>query len=152
MKTAFSIIFLLLISIVANAQTDSTTVNQIPKKSLEVKSILSLKLGITDPLVAISYERLFSDKFGAEVAVGVLGISIGPKFYIPSIRPNKVNFHTGLIVGSGYFAQGMYTYLPIGINRLTRNNFMLSFDLGPQYLVDGEEFLPGMSFKIGKAF
>jgi hypothetical protein len=55
-------------------------------------------------------------------------------------------------VGWGYFAGGMYTYLPVGINRLTKNNFMLSFDLGPQYLFDGEEFLPGLSLKVGKAF
>lgn len=152
MKTAYALIFFLLLSIQANSQTDSLSGNQNPKKTLEIKNIISLKLGITDPLLAVSYERLFSPNVGAEVALGVLGISFGPKFYIPSLRPEKVNFHTGVIVGWGYFAEGMYAYLPLGINRLTKNNFVLSFDLGPQYKIDGDEFLPGMNLRIGKAF
>lgn len=121
-------------------------------KSTERKNIISLKAGLTDPVFGLSYERVISSKVAAEIAIGILGLSVGPKFYFPSLRPGKVNFHTGVGMGWGYFAQGMYTYLPIGINRLTKNNFMLSFDLGPQYLFDNEEFLPGATFKIGKAF
>lgn len=154
MKTTYSLFLLFLLSVTANAQNDNpaNTQEKNAGKSTDVKNIIGLKIGITDPLLALSYERLFSSHVGAEFQIGILGVSIGPKFYIPSLRPGKVNFHTGVVVGWGYFAQGMYTYLPIGINRLTKHNFMLSFDLGPQYLFDSEEFLPGATFKIGKAF
>lgn len=154
MKTIYSLFLLFLLSINANAQNDNPENAQEKNagKSTDVKNILGLKIGFSDPVLALSYERLFSSHVGAEFQIGILGVSIGPKFYLPSLRPEKVNFHTGVVVGWGYFAQGMYTYLPIGINRLTKSNFMLSFDLGPQYLIDGEEFLPGFSLKVGKAF
>ena len=151
MKIVCTLFLLLVLSLNAQAQN---THNQVENsgKSAPVKNIVSLKAGITDPLLAVVYERLLTPFLSAELGVGLFGASIGPKVYLPSLRPIKVNFHTGVVVGWGYFAQGMYSYLPIGINRITKNNFALSFDIGPQYLFDGEEFLPGATFKIGKAF
>lgn len=145
MKIVYTLFLILALAINANAQEEKPTNRQ-------VKNIISLKVGITDPLLAVVYERLFTPYLGVEAAIGVLGVSIGPKIFLPSLRSDKVNFHTGLIFGSGYFAGGGYGYLPIGINRLTKNNFVISLDLGPQYLFEGEEFLPGATFKIGKAF
>ncbi|MBN3520957.1 hypothetical protein JYB62_13190 [Algoriphagus lutimaris] len=167
MKTIYALTLVLFLSLKVNAQNDIYATSQkpdtyskpkentsvkTPGESDEVKNIMSIKAGITDPFLAFTYERLFSQKVGAEVAIGLIGLSVGPKFYLPSIRPEKVNFHTGVVVGWGFFAQGMYGYLPIGINRLTKNNFMLSFDVGPQYIFEDEQFLPGINFRIGKAF
>lgn len=154
MKIVYSFFLVLVLSISAYAQNDNPSNSQINpiSKSPRLKNILSLKVGITDPVFAVAYERLFTPNLGMEVEIGFLGASIGPKIFLPSFRPEKINFHTGVIIGSGYFAGGGYGYLPIGINRLTKNNFVISLDIGPQYLFDGEEFLPGATFKIGKAF
>ena len=151
MKIVYTLFFFLVLSFKAKEQ-NATTQTENSGKSTRVKNIVSLKAGITDPILAVVYERLFTPYLGVELAAGLLGASIGPKVILPSLRPNKVNFHTGVIFGAGYFAGGSYTYLPIGINRLTKNNFVISLDVGPQYLFDGEEFLPGATFKIGKAF
>lgn len=167
MKTIYALTLVLFLSLNVNAQNDNYTTLQksdtnskseentyvkTPGESADVKNIISLKAGFTDPFLAFTYERLFSQKVGAEVGIGLIGLSVGPKFYLPSLRPEKVNFHTGIVVGWGFFAQGMYGYLPIGINRLTKNNFMLSFDVGPQYIFEDEQFLPGINLRIGKAF
>ena len=151
MKIVYTLFLLLALSFNAQAQNATNQVES-SEKSTRVKNILSLKVGITDPLLAVVYERLFTPYLSAELAVGLLGASIGPRLILPSLRQNKVNFQTGLVVGWGYFDQGMYGYLPLGINRLTRNNFVLSFDIGPKYRFDDEEFWPGATFKIGKAF
>ncbi len=151
MKIIYTLFLLLALSIKVQAQNATNHVGSLEKSS-RVKNIVSLKAGITDPILAVVYERLFTPYLSAELAVGLLGVSIGPRLILPSLRQNKVNFHTGVIFGAGYFAGGGYGYLPIGINRLTKNNFVISLDLGPQYLFEGEEFLPGGTFKIGKAF
>lgn len=151
MKIVYTIFLLLALSVKVQAQNATNQVEN-SEKSTRVKNIVSLKAGITEPILAVVYERLFTPYLGVEAAIGLIGVSIGPKIYLPSLRPNKLNFHTGVIFGAGYFAGGGYSYLPIGINRITKNNFALSFDVGPQYLFDGEEFLPGATFKIGKAF
>jgi len=151
MKYVYSVFLLLALSVKVQAQNATDQVEK-SEKSTRVKNIVSLKAGMTDPLLAVVYERLFTPYLSGELAIGILGASIGPKVYLPSLRPNKVNFHTGVIFGAGYFAGGGYSYLPIGINRITKNNFAFSFDIGPQYLFEGEEFLPGATFKIGKAF
>ena len=145
MKNLYLVFLLGILSFNAFAQNENST-------SAPLKNILGVKVGITDPLFAVVYERLFTRNIGAELEVGFLGASIGPKIFIPSLRPNKVNFYTGLIFGSGYFAGGGYSYLPIGINRLTKNNIVISLDLGPQLLFSDSEVLPGGTFKIGKAF
>jgi len=151
MKIVYTLFLLVALSL--NLQAQNTT-NQAENsgKSTRVKNIVSLKVGISDPILAVVYERLFTPYLGAELAVGLLGASIGPKVFIPSLRPKKVNFHTGAVVGWGYFDQGMYGYLPLGINRLTKKNLVFSFDIGPKYRFDEEEFLFGATLKIGKAF
>ncbi|MDN3688906.1 hypothetical protein [Cyclobacterium jeungdonense] len=128
-----------------------------PKKSIQlktVKSVLGLQIGIAEPILGLSYERLFSSKLAAEVAIGLICVSIGPKVYFSPVRPEKVNFYVGVIGGAGYFSEGSYGYLPIGISRLWKNYIMLSFDVGPHtgnVYSDGE-FGPGARFKVGKAF
>jgi hypothetical protein len=157
MKIVYTLFLALVLSLNAQAQ-NATNQAENSAKSSRVKNIVSLKAGITDPILAVVYERLFTPYLGVEAAIGLIGVSIGPKIYLPSLRPNKLNFHTGVIFGAGYFAGGGYSYLPIGINRITKNNFALSFDVGPQYFFSednvfgGEKFGAGATFKFGKAF
>ncbi|MFC3879793.1 hypothetical protein ACFOSV_06380 [Algoriphagus namhaensis] len=154
MKIVYFFFLVFTLSISAQAQNDNPpqTQSNSASESKRLKNILSAKIGLTDPVLALTYERLLTSNLGIEVQLGFLGGSIGPKVYLPAFRSEKVNFHTGVIIGSGYFAGGSYGYLPIGINRITKKGFVISLDVGPQYLIDSEEFLPGATFKIGKAF
>ncbi|SEI78603.1 hypothetical protein SAMN05192553_101287 [Cyclobacterium xiamenense] len=123
-------------------------------KMTSVKSVLGLQAGIAEPLLGLFYERLFSAKLAGEVAVGLIGLSIGPKLYFAPARAGKLNGYIGLIGGAGYFSEGSYGYLPIGISRLWKNNILVSFDIGPHtgnVFSDGE-VIPAARFKIGKAF
>ena len=126
-----------------------------PKESNEPKNILGLQVGITDPTLGISYERLFSKNFAAEVSAGLIGFSIGPKIYLPSLRPGKMSFYTGVIVGAGSLAEGRFGYIPIGISRLTKTKFSMSFDIGPHtgnVFNDTGSISPGARLRIGQAF
>lgn len=119
-----------------------------------VKSVLGLQAGIAEPLLGLFYERLFSSKLSGEVALGLIGVSIGPKVYFSSVRAEKVNVYMGLIGGAGYFSEGPYGYLPIGISRLGKNNIMVSFDVGPHTgnVYNEGAVGPAARFKVGKAF
>jgi hypothetical protein len=126
-----------------------------PKESNEPKNILGLQVGITDPTFALSYERLLFKNFAAEVSAGLIGFSIGPKIYLPSLRPGKMSFYTGVIVGAGALAEGQFGYLPIGISRLTKTKFSISFDIGPHtgnVFNDTGSISPGARLRIGQAF
>jgi hypothetical protein len=65
MKTIYTLFLLLVLSVNAYAQNDNPTTSQAEKaeKSTRVKNILGLKVGITDPLLAGVYERLFTPLF-----------------------------------------------------------------------------------------
>lgn len=148
MRTTILLCLLIAFSLPVNAQTANKT-----SGSTTVKNIASLQIAVTDPNLGASYERLFTSHVGAEISVGLIGISLGPKFYFPSVHTEKVVFHTGAIVGWGWFAEGVYGYLPLGISRLTNRNFLLSFDIGPHTgNVFSPEFGLGARLKVGKAF
>ncbi|MEE4178787.1 MAG: hypothetical protein V2I46_14880 [Bacteroides sp.] len=116
------------------------------------KNFVSLKLGADDPWFGIAYERLLSPYIGTEFQIGLIGASLGAKFYFPAIRSGRLNFHVGVLPGWGFMG-GLKTYFPIGINVLTKNNFRFSLDAGPRiWHDDGEENFLGFSLKIGKAF
>jgi hypothetical protein len=165
MKILNPLFLLLVLSFNGIAQTDNVVFSNSSESSsnskwnsqeTEVKNILGLQVGITDPTVGMSYERLFSPNFGAEFTIGLIGVSIGPKFYLPALSSGKLTFHTGLIVGAGFFAEGTFGYLPIGISRLTKGNLLISFDIGPHtgnaFSNIDSKVSPGARLKIGKAF
>ena len=165
MKILFPLLIIIGLSNSAIAQIDNTEnsisteiglKSRIKSQDTEVKNLLGLQLGLTDPTLGMSYERLFTSNFGAEFTIGLIGVSIGPKLYLPSLTSGKVNFHTGLIFGAGFLAEGWFGYLPIGISRITKSKLSLSFDIGPHtgnvYSNDNSKFAPGARLKIGKAF
>lgn len=116
------------------------------------KNMISLKMGADDPWFGVTYERFLNPYIGAEVQIGLIGASLGAKFYYPGTRSGKVNFYAGALPGFGFMG-GLKTYFPIGINLLTKKNFRISLDAGPRIWHDPDEknFL-GFSLKIGKGF
>ena len=128
---------------------DVETVKQIEKTTK--KNIISVQLSLTDVLVGVIYERLITPFLGLEAGLGFFGASVGARVYFPAIRTEKLGFHLGVSQSVGYF--GNHTYFPVGINWLSQNNFMLSFDAGPQLINDdNNSVMPSFSFRVGKAF
>ncbi len=161
----FVVFVLLTIPVISIAQiqveTNSNTKSSVIEKDTEPlnnneksfpKNIVSLKMGADDPWVGITYERLFSQYIGTEVQIGLIGASLGAKFYYPGIRSGRTNLYVGVLPGWG-FAGGLKTYFPIGVNVMTKNNFRFSLDAGPRiWHGEGEENFLGFSLKLGKGF
>ena len=125
------------------------------EKQTELSNIISARLGFIFPFIGINYERLLSPNVGLEASIGLIGVSAGTNVYFPSIKPGKIGFKTGLTQGviiSIFSGVETSTYIPIGINYLSKSRYVLSVDFGPQYWYGDKEFLPGFSVKIGKAF
>jgi len=71
------------------------------------------------------------------------------------MKPGKLGFKTGFTYGVmvfPYVAVLTSAYVPIGMNYLSRSNFVLSVDAGPQYWYGERDYLIGFSVKVGKAF
>ena len=121
------------------------------------KNIISGNLGFTDILVGVVYERLISPSFSAEVGLGLLGATIGAKYYFLPVASNRVSLFTGVSESIGVVpligSTGLKTYVPLGISYLAKNNIRYGFDAGPQFWhQDNSEILLGLNFRIGYAF
>jgi hypothetical protein len=116
------------------------------------KNVFGIKMGADDPWIGITYERFLTQYIGTEVQIGLIGASLGAKFYFPAIRSGRMNFHVGVLPGWGFMG-GQKIYIPIGINLITKSNIRISLDAGPRvWLGKDEEDFPGFSLRIGKAF
>lgn len=126
------------------------------KPRTAVKNIISLNLGYYDLLIGVVYERLLAPSWGIEAGLGFISTSVGSKVYFPSISAGHVSFHTGvsqswgLTLWDGY--TGSKTYVPLGVNFLTKNNFRYSIDAGPQFWLQDGDITLGLSLRMGKAF
>ena len=122
-----------------------------------VKNIISLQLGWFDVMIGAVYERLLTPFWGLEAGMGFLGVSAGSKFYFPAITEGHVSFHVGASESWGFDfwngSSGLKTYIPFGVNLLTKNNFRYSLDAGPQiWHQENNDVLLSLSLRIGKAF
>jgi hypothetical protein len=124
------------------------------------KNIICGRVSSVFGYLGVSYERLLSPNLGLEATVGLVGASVGANVYFPAIEPGKLTFRTGLTYGQTtsleaiVWADGPSStfYIPIGMNLLTRNDFFLSVDAGPQFLHLEDDYMFGFSVKIGRAF
>ena len=134
---------------------DLATLKQMEKT--EKKNIISLQMGWYDVMAGVVYERLITPFWGIEAGAGFLGASAGTKFYFPAIIQGQVGFHVGVSESLGFVFMngysGIKTYLPVGINLLTRNNFSYSLDAGPQiWHQENNDILLSFALRVGKAF
>ena len=113
---------------------------------------ISAHLGAFDPWFGVYYERLISPFWGFDVAIGLIGGSIGTKVYFPRLSNGKTSFYTGISEGV-LFTVGPKHYIPIGLTYLGNKGFRMSLDAGPQIYYDkNEENQFGISLKLGKSF
>ena len=125
------------------------------ESATDEKNIVSARAGFVFPLAGLGYERLLSPNLGLEATIGFIGASAGANVYLPAMRPGQLGFKTGFSYGVmviPMIAVMTSAYVPIGLNYLSRSNFVLSVDAGPQYWPNDRDYLLGFSVKVGKAF
>jgi hypothetical protein len=125
------------------------------KEKTNLKNIVSLKMGLTDPWLSVVYERLLTPYFGTEVSIGLLGASLGANFYLPALKDENTGFKIGVILARSanpFDENDFKAYVPLGLYFLTKNSVIFNIDGGPQYLFYDNEILVGASIKIGKVF
>lgn len=66
------------------------------------KTFLSLKLGIDDPWIGFTYERVILQRVGLEFQIGILGAALGGKLYAPTVEYKKFNAYVGVLTGIGF--------------------------------------------------
>ena len=117
----------------------------------EKRNSICVQLGGMDVILGIIYERFINSNIGAEFGLGLLGASVGIKYYLTAISDEKLNFYVGAKESIGF--GGFKLYAPIGINFIANNNFRFSLDAGPQlWHENNKEVLPSFSLRIGKVF
>jgi len=120
------------------------------------KNIVSLNGSNSGIYLGLIYERLLTPFLSVEAGLGLFGISAGAKVYFPSIRPGALRFHAGVTESFGgdlWNGVEPRTYIPFGVNILTKGNLWFSGDLGPQIWTQGENYIDtGFSLRIGRAF
>jgi hypothetical protein len=86
------------------------------------------------------------------VSIGIIGGSIGTKFYYPKLADGKASCYIGISEGV-LLLVGTKHYIPIGFTYLSKNIFRISFDVGPQIFHNAEEETwIGFSLKLGVSF
>lgn len=125
-------------------------------EKISKKNIISLNVGNNGIYLGMIYERFLTPFLSLEAGLGFLGVSAGTKIYFPSISPGALRFHAGITESFGgdlWNGVEPRTYIPFGINLLTKNNLWLSGDLGPQIWTRRDNYIDtGFSVRIGKAF
>ena len=143
------------------AQTDTNSVegpialetNTEAKGRIEtdLKNTVSATIGVFDPWLGVSYERVLFSRWGIDASVGLIGGSIGTKFYFPKLSDGKISFLVGFSEGI-LLLIGAKHYVPAGMTFLGKNGVRFSLDLGPQIYHDSNEIQFGLSLKLGKSF
>jgi len=114
------------------------------------KNIISLRVG--GVFYGFIYERLLNPKWGIEAGLGFLSATVGTKYYYPAMSKKHINFYIGVSeIWSPWI--GLQTYIPIGMNILTKNGFRFSLDMGPNIFHEFNfDLVPLFSVSVGKAF
>lgn len=78
---------------------DMESVMKANRQGTSDKNNISAHLGIFDPWLGVSYERLITSFWGIDAAVGLIGGSIGTKVYFPRVSNGKISLYTGISEG-----------------------------------------------------
>ena len=110
--------------------------SQNEKESIERKNSISLNLFGTSGIVGISYERLFINRIGLEVGVGLYGFGGGVIYYPLTIQKNKINPYIGVKYNQLIVFVREATYIPFGITYTSKWNVNFGADIGFAYYPD----------------
>ena len=109
--------------------------SEVPEKNIVSFSILG-----TSSYFGVTYERMLTDKWAAEIGVGILSVGFGATYYPWSIKEDDVSFYTGLKFNSPNVIDALLLfpddldpnfYIPIGFTYASSSGFNLGIDVGP---------------------
>ncbi len=124
-----SFLFLFFLSLQSNAQDKITQKNNI-----------SFSILGTSSFVGVTYERMLTDKWAAEIGIGILSVGFGATYYPWEIKEDDVSFYTGVKYSSPNIISYAFlipektnsiAYIPIGFTYATSGGFSLGLDIGP---------------------
>ena len=106
------------------------------------KNFISLGVLGTSSYLGVTYERMLTNKWAAEIGVGLLSVGFGATYYPWEIKEGDVNFYTGLKYSSPNIITTIFLlpdetdavlYLPVGFAYATSDGFSLGMDVGPNF-------------------
>jgi hypothetical protein len=125
MRHIILLLFLALsLNIVAQSEKSSKRIGT------NYKNFISGQLAIADPWAGAVYEHVFFDSWGFDIGAGILGGSVGTKFYILKLEERRFSYYLGVSHGI-VLAAGARQYFPLGFTYLSDTGFRLSLDVGP---------------------
>lgn len=122
------------------------------------KNNISFSILGTSSYVGVTYERMLTDKWAAEIGVGLLSVGFGATYYPWEIKEDDVSFYTGVKYSSPNVISFAFlipdetassVYIPIGFTYATSGGFSLGLDVGPT--LSGESAVFG-NIKAGFRF
>jgi hypothetical protein len=93
------------------------------------KNAISFNFLGPTPWIGITYERVLSKNFTAEIGAGHVSFGIGVKIYPWKIKMKKLKFYTGLNISYMYNAQkngvvnNVPIYIPLGMSFFGKRGF-----------------------------
>lgn len=131
------------------------------------KNAISLNIFGPTPVIGITYERVLSKHFTAEIGIGFPSIGAGAKFYPTELKTNKVKFFMGAtitylntvyLLGAEREWEGSVIYTPLGISFFGKEGFNFGMDGGIGIAIpthndrDGGGFLGFGNLRLGYRF
>ena len=132
-KTIIALSFVLSLCFVnqSNAQ-DKETITQ--------ENFVSFSVLGTSSYFGVTYERMLTNKWAAEIGIGLLSIGFGAAYYPWEIKEDDVSFYTGVKCCSPNVITTLFlipddtdsiVYIPLGFTYATSGGFSIGLDVGP---------------------
>ena len=110
------------------------------KETITQQNNISFSIMGTSSYFGVTYERMLTDKWAAEIGVGFLSVGFGATYYPWEIKEDDVSFYTGIKYSSPNVASILLliesdtksiVYVPLGFTYATSGGFSLGLDIGP---------------------
>ena len=110
------------------------------QEKVQQKNVASFSLFGSSLFMGVTYERLFWNRFSAEVTVEIQGFGAGLVAYVLPVRRGRLSPYVGVKYSYadsiGVFFLGppnTVTYFPIGLMYANNEEINFGFDIGPGY-------------------
>jgi hypothetical protein len=130
-KAIIALSILLSLSFVQTSQAQDT---------ISEENFISFSVLGTSSYFGVTYERMLTSKWAAEIGLGVLSIGFGATYYPWEIKEDDVSFYTGVKYSSPNIITALFlipedtdsvVYIPLGFTYATSGGFSLGLDVGP---------------------
>ncbi len=114
--------------------------NSNAQEKITEKNNISFSILGTSSYLGVTYERMLTDKWAAEIGVGILSVGFGATYYPWEIKEDDISFYTGVKYSSPNIITYAFlipdktesiVYIPLGFTYATSGGFSLGLDVGP---------------------